>query len=56
MFRLTYGPMVRAFAALPLEQHAAMITDLRQLVRRHNRAADRSMVVESDYLEVVIHR
>ncbi|MBX3462867.1 MAG: class I SAM-dependent methyltransferase [Planctomycetes bacterium] len=56
VFKLVYGPMVRAFAALPAREQAALTADLLALVQRCNRAQDRSMVVPSDYLEVVITR
>lgn len=56
VFRLVYGPMVRAYAALPTEGQMQLTADLRQLVQRTNRATDRSMVVPSDYLEIVVCR
>ena len=56
VFKIVYGPMVKAFAALDPSRHADLIVDLRALVQRFNRAHDRSMVVPSDYLEVVVTR
>lgn len=56
VFKIVYGPMVKAFAALDPSRHADLIVDLRALVQRFNRAHDRSMVVPGDYLEVVVTR
>src|SRR5262249_21983409 len=56
VFRTFYGPVVRAFAALPAIGRAALATDLLALVRRNNRARDASMVVPSAWLEVVVTR
>jgi ubiquinone/menaquinone biosynthesis C-methylase UbiE len=56
VFKIVYGPMVKAFAALPVDGQAALTAALLSLVQRHNRANDRSMAVASDYLEVVITR
>ncbi len=56
VFKIVYGPMVKAFAALGSDAQAALTVDLRTLVQRFNRAHDRSMVVPSDYLEVLVTR
>jgi ubiquinone/menaquinone biosynthesis C-methylase UbiE len=56
VFRLVYGPMVKTYAALAPEVQAGLTADLRQLVLRCNRSGDRTMVVPSDYLEVVVRR
>jgi hypothetical protein len=56
VFRTYYGPMLKAFVALETERQAALERDLKALVERFNRAADGTMVVPSEYLEVVITR
>lgn len=54
VFRTYYGPMLKAFAALETPQQNRLEKDLLDLIARMNRASDRSMVVPSEYLEVVI--
>ncbi|WP_395056415.1 class I SAM-dependent methyltransferase [Polaromonas sp.] len=54
VFRSWYGPVHKAFAALPAEQALALETDLTVLLNQLNRAAPGSLVVPSEYLEVVI--
>ena len=56
VFRTYYGPMLKAFAALLPTGKAALERDLLALVDSHNRAGDGSMVVASEYLEVVVTR
>lgn len=56
VFKIVYGPMVKAFAALAPQAQAELSLELRALVKRFNRAHDRSMAVPSDYLEVVVTR
>jgi ubiquinone/menaquinone biosynthesis C-methylase UbiE len=56
VFRTWYGPTLKAFAALDAAGQAALAADLLALARRFNRAGERSMVVPSDYLEVVVTR
>ncbi|TWC44309.1 methyltransferase family protein [Pseudomonas sp. SJZ080] len=53
-FRTWYGPVHKAFAALPPEGAKALEEDLTELINRMNRAGDKSLVVPSEYLEVVI--
>jgi SAM-dependent methyltransferase len=56
VFRTYYGPVLKTFAALePAGQHALQ-RDLIALVERLNRSGDGSMVVPSDYLQVVLTR
>ncbi|KPH01677.1 SAM-dependent methyltransferase [Pseudomonas sp. RIT-PI-q] len=55
-FRNWYGPLHKAFAALPPEGGKALEQDLTELINRMNRAGDKSLVVPSEYLEVVITR
>jgi SAM-dependent methyltransferase len=56
VFRTYYGPMLKAFAAIEPPAQAALHDDLLNLVARFNAADDGTMVVPSDYLEVVITR
>jgi len=56
VFRTWYGPIHKAFAALPAEGALALERDLTELLDRMNRAGDTSLVVPSEYLEVVATR
>jgi ubiquinone/menaquinone biosynthesis C-methylase UbiE len=56
VFKTYYGPLNKTFAVLaPLEQ-AAFTQDLFDLIARFNRSGDETVIVPSDYLEVVITR
>lgn len=54
VFRTWYGPVHKAFGALPDPQKVVLENDLLMLINRLNRAKDGTMVVPSAYLEVVI--
>jgi hypothetical protein len=54
VFKTYYGPMLKAFAALDAEKQAGLRRDLLELIARMNKATDNTMVVPSEYLEVVI--
>lgn len=56
MFRTYYGPMNKAFAALDEEKQQAFAQDLMGLMARLNRAEDGTLVLPSQYLEVVAER
>ena len=56
VFRTYYGPLQKAFAALEPAGQTQLAQDLTALVGQFNRASDASMVVPSDYLEIVITR
>ncbi len=56
IFGSYYGPTLKAFAALDETARAALRNDIQQLIGRFNRATDGTMVVPSDYLEIVITR
>lgn len=56
IFRSYYGPLLKAFAALPPEAQAALESDVITLIGQFNRSGDGTMVVPSEYLEVVITR
>jgi len=54
VFRTYYGPLLKAFAALPAEKQQALEGELLALVCRHNRSGDATLVAPSEYAEVVI--
>jgi ubiquinone/menaquinone biosynthesis C-methylase UbiE len=54
VFETFYGPIHRAFAALDPERQTELRNDLHALIVRMNRATNGTMVVPSEYLEVVI--
>jgi ubiquinone/menaquinone biosynthesis C-methylase UbiE len=54
VFRTYYGPVLKAFAALEAGSQQALADDLTALIGRFNVAADGSMVVPSEYLEIVV--
>jgi len=56
IFKTYYGPVLKAFAALAEPAQAALEQDLTKLIARFNRSGDGTMVVPSEYLEVVITR
>jgi ubiquinone/menaquinone biosynthesis C-methylase UbiE len=56
VFKTYYGPLLKTFAALEPAAQSALERDLIVLIAQFNRAADRSMVVPSEYLEIVITR
>ncbi len=56
VFRTWYGPIHKAFAALPADGAIALERDLTALLNSMNRAGAASLVVPSEYLEVVITR
>jgi SAM-dependent methyltransferase len=53
IFRTYYGPVLRAFAALPEERRGELERDLLAFVDRFNTATDGSLVAPATYLEVV---
>ena len=56
VFRTYYGPVLKTFAALAPDAQAGLQRDLLELIARFNRSDDSSMVVPSEYLEIVITR
>jgi ubiquinone/menaquinone biosynthesis C-methylase UbiE len=54
VFRTYYGPMLKAFSALETPHQNNLEKDLYGLIARMNRADDKTMIVPSEYLEVVI--
>jgi SAM-dependent methyltransferase len=54
IFKTYYGPMLKAFAALDATNQQGLRNDLLALIGKMNRADDGTVVVPSEYLEVVI--
>ena len=54
VFKSYYGPMLKAFAALDAANQQGLRDDLLALIARMNRAEDGTMIVPSEYLEIVI--
>ncbi len=54
VFFTYYGPTLKALAALDEAQGKALVADIINLVGRFNRATDGTVVVPSEYLEVVV--
>ena len=56
VFKTFYGPVLKAFAALDAPTRENLRNDLHALIVRMNKSGDATMVVPSEYLEVVITR
>ena len=56
VFRTYYGPVLKTFGALQSDAQTALQRDLLTLIERFNRSGDGTMVVPSEYLEIVITR
>ena len=56
VFRTYYGPMNKTFGALDAGKQADFTRDLLALMERGNRSGDGTLVLPSEYLEVVIER
>ena len=54
VFKTFYGPVLKAFAALDAGKQEELHNDLNALIVRMNRATNGSLVVPSEYLEIVI--
>jgi ubiquinone/menaquinone biosynthesis C-methylase UbiE len=54
VFKNYYGPMLKAFAALDAANQQGLRNDLIALIGRMNRAGDGTMIVPSEYLEIVV--
>lgn len=54
VFRTWYGPVHKAFLALPPAGQEALAADLRSLIDTFNCAGDGTMVVPGEYLEIVV--
>jgi SAM-dependent methyltransferase len=56
VFRTYYGPMTKTFAALDTQRQAAFTQELTMLIDSGNRADNGSLMLPSNYIEVVIDR
>ncbi|WP_088158184.1 class I SAM-dependent methyltransferase [Achromobacter xylosoxidans] len=56
VFKTYYGPLLKAFGALDTAAQAALTSDLMVQMDRYNRSGDGTMVVPSEYLEIVVTR
>ena len=56
IFRNYYGPMLKTFEALGADKQDAFAADIMALLERSNVSGDETLVVPSEYLEVVITR
>jgi SAM-dependent methyltransferase len=54
VFRTYYGPMFKAFANLDPAAQESLTRDLLELMARSNRSGDGTLVLPSEYLEVVV--
>jgi ubiquinone/menaquinone biosynthesis C-methylase UbiE len=55
-FRTGYVPLLKSVTKLDADHQRALTGELLELVTRFNRAMDQTMVVEAEYLEVVVTR
>jgi ubiquinone/menaquinone biosynthesis C-methylase UbiE len=56
VFRTYYGPMNKTYGALDAGKQAEFTRDVMALMQRDNRSGDGTLVLPSEYLEVVIER
>jgi len=56
VFRTYYGPMNKTFGALDAAKQAEFTRDVMALMAKDNRSGDGTLVLPSEYLEVVIER
>ena len=56
IFRTYYGPIVKAFAAVDAAAREALAADIYTLLDQFNVADDGTLVVPSEYLEVVVRK
>jgi ubiquinone/menaquinone biosynthesis C-methylase UbiE len=56
IFKAYYGPINKTFGALTPEKQSALTQELLALMERRNRSGDGTLVLPSEYLEVVIER
>ena len=52
-FRMYFGPMIRTFEGLPAERQERLSHAVLEHIHRFNQSGDATMVVPSEYLEVV---
>jgi len=56
IFKTYYGPVLKAFAALDAMKQDALKQDMLALIKSMNRSGDSTMVVPSEYLEIIVVR
>jgi len=56
VFRTYYGPMNKTYGALDADRQAAFTRDIKALIDSRNRSGDATLVLPSDYVEVVVER
>ena len=56
VFRTWYGPVHKAFAALPADRQQRLEQDLVALIEEFNASGDATVVIPSEYAEVVVFR
>ena len=56
VFRTYYGPINKTYAALDAAKQAAFTRDVMALLEQGNRSGDATLVLPSEYLEVVVVR
>ena len=56
VFKTYYGPLLKTFGALDPQAQAALTDDVFALIKRFDRSGDKTIVVPSEYLEVVVTR
>ncbi|MEX0838063.1 MAG: methyltransferase domain-containing protein, partial [Parvibaculum sp.] len=56
VFKTWYGPVLKAFTALDPAAQAKLADDLTALAEKFNRSGDTTMIVPSEYLEIVVTR
>jgi SAM-dependent methyltransferase len=56
VFRTTYGPVLKAYAALQPDKQAELTKALEALLTKHDKGGGRGLVVPAEYLETVITR
>jgi len=54
VFRNYYGPVHKVYAALDSDRQERLTSDLTELLEKHNIGGNTSLVVPSEYLEIVI--
>jgi ubiquinone/menaquinone biosynthesis C-methylase UbiE len=56
IFKTYYGPVLKAFAALDATSQGGLTRDILALIATMNRSQDGTMVLPSEYLEVIVTR
>ena len=54
VFKTTYGPLLKTFAALEAAAQPALERDIKALIDAFNRSGDDTVVVPSEYLEIIV--